>query len=239
MSVFRRREKRSKLGAAREMAWPRMGWRKTGKYWALRIKRLQGTPYSIACGFACGAAVSFTPLIGLHFVLAAAAAWLLRGHIIASAIGTAVGNPWTFPFIWSGILWLGTKILGYERGRELPEELTWSVLFSHPEEILLPMMVGGVPAALAVWVIVFFPIRRVVANYQAHRRLRRQQRKEVLAQQRQASLDATSANVSEDERARLEAEITIPEPRAMRSEEEHEMPSNVTRLDQAVVDRGR
>ena len=34
-----------------------------------RLGRLPGTPYSIAAGFACGATVSFTPLVGLHFFL--------------------------------------------------------------------------------------------------------------------------------------------------------------------------
>ena len=44
-----------------------------------RIKRLPGTPQSIAAGVACGVAASFTPFIGLHFVLAALFAWLVGG----------------------------------------------------------------------------------------------------------------------------------------------------------------
>ena len=70
MSVFRRRRKRSILARLLELLWPRMGWRRAGKYYVFRIKRLPGTPYSIACGFALGAAVSFTPFIGFHFLLA-------------------------------------------------------------------------------------------------------------------------------------------------------------------------
>jgi hypothetical protein len=37
-----------------------------------------------------------------HFVLSALLAYIARANIIASAIGTVVGNPWTFPFIWWG-----------------------------------------------------------------------------------------------------------------------------------------
>ena len=56
----------------------------------------------------------FTPFVGFHFVLAAITAWIVRGNILASAIGTAAGNPWTFPFIWVSVLYTGRKILGLE-----------------------------------------------------------------------------------------------------------------------------
>ena len=78
----------------------------------IQLKRLKGTPYSIAAGFACGVAVSFTPFIGLHLVLAAITAWIIRGNVVSSAIGTIVGNPWTFPFIWVAVLSTGRFLLG-------------------------------------------------------------------------------------------------------------------------------
>ena len=204
-----------------------MGWGRVARYWTFKLKRLQGSPYAIACGFACGAAVSFSPFIGFHFVLAAVLAWVLRGNIIASAIGTAVGNPWTFPFIWTGIVWLGTMILGYERGQELPEELTVATIFEQPETVLLPMLVGGMPTALVVWILFFVPIRRVVANYQHHRQARRLRRRRVLAEEHRARLDA--AEHAEDD-------ITIPEAAA---EPHQPVAANVTHLDRVLVDRGR
>ena len=186
MSLFRRRKKKGLTGAARELLWPRMGWRRVGRYYAIRIKRLPGTPYSIAAGFACGAAVSFTPFLGFHFIFGALLAWGIRGNIIASAIGTAIGNPWTFPFIWTGVYWLGSKILGYERGQELPAELTIKIIFEEPTTILIPMLVGGLPAALVVWIIFFIPIRRLISNYQHHRRTARLKRQQILAAERRA-----------------------------------------------------
>tara|TARA_Y100001970_G_scaffold45236_1_gene56746 strand:- start:47900 stop:48469 length:570 start_codon:yes stop_codon:yes gene_type:complete len=185
MSLFRRRNKKSFSNKFRDLFWPRIGWRRTGRYYLLRIKHLPGTPYSIAAGFACGAAVSFTPMIGGHFILGAVLAWVMRGNLIASAIGTAVGNPWTFPFIWTGIYWLGTKILGYERGQELPAELTMSVLFDEPVLIFVPMLVGGIPAALLAWFIFFIPMRKLIANYHSHRRARRLLRRQYLDSQKQ------------------------------------------------------
>ena len=71
---------------------------------------MPASPYAIASGFACGAMVSFTPLIGLHFVLAIFLAYMIRGNFIAALIGTIVGNPITFPFIWGLIYKIGTYI---------------------------------------------------------------------------------------------------------------------------------
>ena len=81
-----------------------------------RLARLPGTPHSIAAGFACGVAMSFTPLVGVHILLALFLSWLIGGSLFSAVIGTIVGNPWTFPFIWLWIynlgLWLGFATAG-------------------------------------------------------------------------------------------------------------------------------
>ena len=231
MSLFRRRKKLSRWARLRRFVWPTMNWGRVLRYWTFKLKRLQGSPYAIACGFACGAAVSFTPLIGFHFILAAVLAWALRGNIIASAIGTAVGNPWTFPFIWAGIIWLGTWILGYERGQELPADMTIGTIFEEPGTVLLPMLVGGLPTAVVVWLLFFFPIRRVVGNYQHHRQARRLRRRQVLDEERRAKLDP--ARQADDE-------ITIPDAAPEPAQgDAQQAAANVTHLDQVLVDRGR
>ena len=130
--MFRRRKNMTILQRSREFVWPRMGWLRAGTYIRHRVARLPGSPYSIAAGLACGAAVSFTPFIGLHFVLAALIAWLIGGNLIASAIGTVVGNPWTFPFVWWGTLRLGELILGSSRATSIPERISLHYIFDHP-----------------------------------------------------------------------------------------------------------
>lgn len=52
--------------------------------------------------------MSFTPFIGFHFVLAAAVTMMMCSNLIASAVGTVVGNPITFPFIWIALLSRGS-----------------------------------------------------------------------------------------------------------------------------------
>jgi hypothetical protein len=101
--------------------------------------------------------------------MAALMAWIIRANILTSAIGTAVGNPWTFPFIWAGIYNIGSWVLGREITDTPVLELSMTNIFDNFWEVFLPMMIAGVPVAGLVWVLFFFPLRRAVAGYQAHR----------------------------------------------------------------------
>ena len=190
--MFRCRRQHGWGSRLRDFLWPRSGFRRAGAYVLHRVKRLPGSPYSIAAGFACGAAMSFTPYIGLHFLGAALVAWLIGGNLMASAIGTAVGNPWTFPFIWAGIYRLGCLILGCDAGDALPDDLTLSYIFDHAVAILLPMTIGAVPTGLVVWFAVYWPVRELVANYQRLRRNRHERRREILRQRAEAGDEETS-----------------------------------------------
>ncbi len=177
----------------REFVWPSGGWHRASLYIAHRVRRLPGTPYRIAAGFACGAAISFTPFIGFHFVGAALLSMLLRGSLLASAIGTVVGNPWTFPFIWTWIYVLGQWLLGGEVVSELPAVLSLTYIFERPLDVLWPMTVGGVPTSVAAWFAFFWPVRGAVAEYQhARRRLvrrkKRSPRQRRLGRKRAAAL---------------------------------------------------
>lgn len=175
--MFKRRHPLPFHQRAGAIVWPRGGWRRSGAYVAHRLRRLPGTPYRIAAGFASGAAVSFTPFIGLHFVLAALLAVAVRGNVIAAAIGTVVGNPWTFPLIWLWIYSLGQWVLGRGDGlKVLPEAISFQHIVESPFEILLPMVVGGIPTAIIAWFVFFWPLQRTVAEYQKARRRRLRKR---------------------------------------------------------------
>jgi hypothetical protein len=177
--MFKRRHPLPFHKRAGAVFWPRGGWRRSGAYVAHRLRRLPGTPYRIAAGFACGAAISFTPFIGLHFVLAALLAVAVRGNVIAAAIGTVVGNPWTFPLIWLWIYSLGRWVLGFRySAKGLPEDMTIQHIVDHPFEVLLPMVVGGIPTAIVAWFVFFWPLQRAVAEYQKARKRRLRKRLE-------------------------------------------------------------
>ena len=128
--MCKRRNPLSPAAKVQKFFWPSMGWQRAWAYTMHRLARLPGSSYSIAGGFACGAAISFTPFVGLHFIISAIVAWIIRANILASAIGTAVGNPWTFPFIWAWLYQTGTWMTAGEAlsGDKVPE---FSEVFGH------------------------------------------------------------------------------------------------------------
>ena len=172
--IFGRRARKPVANRLRDLVWPRAGLRRALKYLVYRVVRLPGTPYSIAAGFAAGAAVSFTPFIGLHFVLGALLALATGGNVLAALIGTMVGNPWTFPFIWTLIYKLGRAMLGMDSGAGVPEGFSLDILMSQPWEVLYPMIVGALPTAVLAWMLFFAPCYAGVGRFQALRRVQRE-----------------------------------------------------------------
>lgn len=106
-----------------------------------RLVRLGSDPHAVAAGFASGAALSCTPLFGLHFLLSFALAWAVRGHMLAAALGTAVGNPVTFPFFVSGAYGLGTLLFG------VPDHLDGAGMGAILRDAFMVTLVGSLPIA--------------------------------------------------------------------------------------------
>jgi hypothetical protein len=150
-----------------------------GTYVLKRTTRLSGTPHSIAAGVACGVAISCTPFIGFHLLGAFLLCWLLRGNYVAAAVGTLVGNPWTFPFIWVLTYKLGHGLLG-TRAAHIEPVQHWDLatFFAEVEAVFWPMVVGGVPLAVLAGVATYVPLARMIAVYQQERQRRRARRRE-------------------------------------------------------------
>lgn len=193
--MFRRRKKQSFLIKVREFLWPSAGWRRAGHYMKHRLARIDGSPYAIAAGFASGAAVSFTPFVGFHFIFAAIIAWIVRGNILTSAIGTAVGNPWTFPFIWAASYNVGINLLVGTATNDLMGQLdkmfgnfTIVDLVNDPlnalgpflETIFFPMLLGGTIIGASLWFFIYWPIYKLVSEYKIKQLKRRQKNRKVI-----------------------------------------------------------
>jgi uncharacterized protein len=176
--MFDRRNRPTWLQKLSDFFWPRIGFKRSVRYLGYRLARLPGTPYSLAAGFAFGAAISFTPFVGLHFILGGLFAWTFRANILASAIGTAVGNPWTFPFIWTLLYNLGYWMLGKsaaESGGFSERSLEsffhnlwysgWDSVAQIFVDILYPMLVASVPIFVIVWALFFYPLRGLIRKF--------------------------------------------------------------------------
>ncbi|WP_245883870.1 DUF2062 domain-containing protein [Hartmannibacter diazotrophicus] len=151
-------------------------------YFRKRIVRLKATPHAVAAGVAAGAFSSFTPFIGFHFLLGFGVAYLFRGSMIAAALGTAIGNPLTFPFIWLSTFEVGRFVLSLLNVSSGDAEAPHAALFSkglfneglsHLWPTLEPMIVGSIPLGLASAAIVYAIAFKMVATHQENRRQRR------------------------------------------------------------------
>ncbi len=198
--IFRRRERPSIFSRLRESLMPRKGMWRGVDYIGKRMRRLPDSPHRIALGFAIGAFVSFSPLFGLHFLLAALAAWALRANVLAGIFGTIVGNPLTFPVISVTSLWLGRWMLGRTHGGSEFEQVShafaeglnaiWGTVKSwfgygpsmldglllFLDNIFLPYLIGGIIPGLVCAAVCYWLLGPIVAAYQERRRRRLEKR---------------------------------------------------------------
>ncbi len=185
--MFKRRKPREITHALREMIWPSMGWRRVINYFYHRLFRRSDSNYRITGGLATGVAVSFTPLLGLHFVQAILFAHIMRQSKIAAMVGTFWGNPWTLPPMFyldykvgawlMNLFWAGGFVA-------LPPSHTLSHLLTDPMRLFVPLLIGGIICAIIFWhisyLILYYPVRSMQHAYNV-RRLNKMRLKEEKA----------------------------------------------------------
>lgn len=172
--LFKRRREAGLRERFRVWLWPRVSWRRSWAYYIKRTLRLSATPHAIAAGMAAGAFASFTPFIGFHFLLAFIVAYVVRGNLVAGAIGTAVGNPLTFPFIWAATFQTGEFLLRGEH-RVVPQRLGRELMeksFDQVWPLVKPMLLGSIPLGLIAAAVSYCLVYKAVAAYQTARRER-------------------------------------------------------------------
>lgn len=153
-----------------ESVWPSMGLRRSSRYWRHRIVRLKDSNYKIAAGLAFGAAISFTPLPGAHLLGALALCFIFRVNLIAGALGTLVGNPWTIPFMWWFAYWMG-KVTFITMGfqvQEMPGRFEWRELVGEithdPMRLFAPWVTGGFIVMILSWPVFYLIFHWIIGH---------------------------------------------------------------------------
>ena len=177
--LFRRRIPPNFPERLRVWAWPRSSWGRSLRYFGKRILRLNATPHAVAAGVAAGVAISFTPLIGLHTVVALALAFVIRGNLIAAALGTMVGNPVVLPFLLGASYRLGTEILGSHAHRKAVPALEEGILNQPISRLgdtiaklwptIEPMLIGSAILGTIAGIASYFVVRGIVRAYRRAR----------------------------------------------------------------------
>ena len=170
--------------------WPRRSWLRSTRYVTKRIMRLTATPHAVAAGVAVGITTSFSPFLGLHFLIAFALAVLVRGNVIAAALGTFFGNPLSFPFIWAATYETGHFLLQTEAKRSGAHAITqamkdivstmWKLDFAASANaiaeiwspLLYPMSIGGALLGTMIALPFYFITRRATVLFREKRRNR-------------------------------------------------------------------
>jgi len=192
--VFKRRDRRPIVHYIADFFYPRGGWQRAYRYVRHRLHRLPDPPHRIARGIFAGVFVCFTPCFGLHFILAALVAKIMRANIIAALLATFFGNPVTFPVIATISLQLGHFMLGTEfrdptngtlTGKVLgasgefwhnfmalfsDRDADWSNLASFYSEVFLPYLVGGLIPGVITASILYYLSVPVITAYKNRRR---------------------------------------------------------------------
>lgn len=192
--VFKRRDRRSPVQVASELVYPRGGWTRAFHYVKHRVRRLPDSPDRIARGIGAGVFASFTPFYGLHFLVAAIGARLIKGNILAALSGTFFGNPLTYVPIGVICLQTGHFLLGteYEEGDtqglmgkfadaigDLKDNLfalftdrvaDWHGLGQFYHDVFYPYMIGGIIPGIVAGIICYYLSLPLILTYQQRRR---------------------------------------------------------------------
>ena len=126
-----------------------------------KITKIKDFPESVAIGIAWGVAVSFTPLLGFHLIICYLGTWLMKGNLIAATVGTIIGNPWTFPFIFYLDYKVGTTIF-LERIDFYEFKISFFV--EHFEDLFYPTLLGSFPIAVTLWFVTFYTCKNFLIN---------------------------------------------------------------------------
>ncbi len=192
--VFKRRDRRSVLRVVSDFLYPPGGWNRAFQYVKHRVRRLPDSPERIARGIWAGVFVTFTPLYGLHFIVAVILAHILRGNLVASLMATFFGNPLTYVPIGLVSLQTGYWILGREYIEGTQRSLVTTfvdawldlkqnllALFSNQSadwaglqvffaEVFLPYLLGGILPGFLTASLIYFMSVPLIRAYQKRRR---------------------------------------------------------------------
>lgn len=198
--LFRRKNPAGWGETLRIWLWPRRSWARSAKYVIKRVLRLTASPHAISAGVAAGVFASFTPFLGLHFLIAFAVAYVIAGNFLSAAMGTFFGNPLTFPFIWASTYKLGSFILSGEHVAGSKPELdtlasadffhlgmegAWQLFLGIWHPVIKPMLIGAVPIGVVFGILAYMFTRWAAVTFRQTQRKRRANRR--------AKLEAKSA----------------------------------------------
>jgi len=144
----------------------------------LRMLGSDSPPETVAASFAIGVAISFTPLFGLHWIIALLLAVILKLNKVDVLLGTLVVNPLTVPAVAAAAIPIGRLLMRARHEaivhlpwREMFRRSFWTAAGPTMKAVGFQMAVGmlflSVLAGALTYVVLVNLIRRHRANLAA------------------------------------------------------------------------
>lgn len=137
------------------------------------LLHVEDTPHRIALAFAIGVWIAFSPLLGIHTVLALGIAFAFRLSRVAILLGAYINNPWTLAPLYLAGTVVGCGILGVPT--EGLAELDWSLkgsefyahLMASLRPYLWPFVLGNTILGVAGGLLGYVILRRLFERRRA------------------------------------------------------------------------
>jgi uncharacterized protein (DUF2062 family) len=129
---------------------------------------VEDSPHRIALAFGLGVFIAFSPLLGLHTVMALGIAVAFRLSKAAMILGIYVNNPWTIAPMYMAGTALGCLLLGVSTDDLAAIRFDahgWAFYRTLLEQLrpyLWPFVVGNTVLGVVGGVLAYFVLRRVV-----------------------------------------------------------------------------
>jgi uncharacterized protein (DUF2062 family) len=147
------------------------GWRRAVE----AVLKVHDTPHRTALAFGIGIWIAFSPLLGLHMLMALAIAFTFGLSRAAMLLGTYTNNPWTLAPMYLAGTTLGCLIMGVpmERLAEIDWEGSgrefYRGLLASVRPLLWPYVVGNTVLGLVCGALAYWLMRRLLEARQAAR----------------------------------------------------------------------
>jgi len=134
------------------------------------LLHVEDTPHRIGLAFGVGVFIAFSPLLGIHTLMALGVAFAFRLSRAAILVGTYINNPWTLaPLYMAGTL-LGCALLGIPS--EGLSQINWqlhgweflSSLFVHLRPYLWPFVIGNTLLGTLGGLLGYFVLREILVR---------------------------------------------------------------------------
>ena len=153
--------------------------RRVGGGWLRRtagqLLQLDDTPHRTALAFGIGVWLAFSPLLGLHTVLALLIAFLFRLNRAAILVGIYINNPWTLAPLYTAGTVVGCEILGVSSAEltsidwHLHGRAFYRALFENLRPFVWPFVVGNTVLGVAGGIVGYVVLREILERRRAAR----------------------------------------------------------------------